>query len=99
MAVICSESSYLRREVARAGCGNSFRSGEGSQMASWIEQLANDPELCHKLGQASRRHLLSSATPELVVQAYAEVLARHLPLDQKAYAPPLNQEAIPLPRP
>ena len=29
LAVICSESSYLRREVARAGCGNSFRSGEG----------------------------------------------------------------------
>ncbi|MFN7898086.1 MAG: glycosyltransferase family 4 protein [Synechococcaceae cyanobacterium] len=99
LAVICSEVSYLHREVVKAGCGNSFRTGEGEKLAAWIEQLAADPELCQRLGHASRRHLLATATPELVVQAYAEVLARHLPLGQKTYAPPLNHQAIPLPRP
>ena len=99
LAVICSERSYLSREVSTAGCGNSFRTGEGKRLAAWIEQLAADPALCQKLSFASRRHLLATATPDLVVQAYAEVLARHLPLDQKAYASPLHQQAIPLPRP
>lgn len=99
LAVICAENSYLRREVVLAGCGNAFCSGEGRKLAAWIEQLANDPHQCQILGKASRRHLLSTATPELIVQAYAEVLARHLPLDQKAYASPLNQHALPLPHP
>ena len=99
LAVICSESSYLNREVLRAKCGLSFRTGEGEKLAEWIKKLAADPDLCKTLGTASRRHLLATATPELVVQAYAEVLARHLPLDHKAYASPLNQHAVPLPKP
>lgn len=99
LAVICSESSYLNREVLRAKCGQSFRTGEGEKFAEWIKKLAADPDLCKTLGSASRRHLLATATPELVVQAYAEVLARHLPLDHKAYASPLNQHAVPLPKP
>ncbi|MEB3199699.1 MAG: glycosyltransferase family 4 protein [Synechococcaceae cyanobacterium] len=99
LAVICSDRSYLRREVARAGCGRCFASGEHEALAEWIVQLAADPVLCEDLGKAGRRYLLSTATPELAVQAYAEVLARHLPLDHKTYAQPLHDGAIPLPTP
>lgn len=99
LAVICSERSYLRRELARAGCGRCFASGEHHALADWIRQLAADPQLCQRLGSAGRRHLLATATPELAVQAYAEVLARHLPLDHKTYAQPLHDGAVPLPTP
>jgi glycosyltransferase involved in cell wall biosynthesis len=99
LAVICSANSYLNREVNRAKCGQSFRTGEGKKIAEWILQLVANPDLCKSLGRASRRHLLATATPDLVVQTYAEVLARHLPLNLKAYASPLNQNAVPLPKP
>lgn len=99
LAVICSERSYLRAEIARAGCGRCFSSGEHLALAEWIQKLSADPALCGQLGAAARNHLKANASPDHAVQAYAEVLARHLPLSQKEYAPPLNAHAIPLPRP
>jgi glycosyltransferase involved in cell wall biosynthesis len=99
LAVICSERSYLRAEIDRAKCGRCFASGEHTALAEWIRQLAADPALCRQLGAAARSHLIAHASPEHAVQAYAEVLARHLPLSQKEYAPPLRANAIPLPRP
>lgn len=99
LAVICSEHSYLRAEIIRAKCGRCFASGEHGDLAQWIQQLAADPALCRQLGAAARSHLLAHASPEHAVQAYAEVLARHLPLKQKEYAPPIREDAIPLPTP
>ena len=86
LAVICAPDSYLAREVSSAGCGAAFCSGDGSALAAYIRRLAVEPQLVRQLGQASRRHLLASATPELVVQRYAEVLARHLPPARVAQA-------------
>ena len=97
LAVICGSQSYLCREIEQGGCGASFRSGASQELAAFIRELAGDPERCRRLGDSGRRHLLASATPALAVQAYAEVLARHLPLDQKRYARPLSRDAIPLP--
>lgn len=99
LAVICSERSYLRAEIARAGCGRCFASGQHLALAEWIGQLSADPGLCRQLGAAARSHLLAHASPDHAVQAYAEVLARHLPLSQKEYAPPLRDNALPLPTP
>jgi glycosyltransferase involved in cell wall biosynthesis len=99
LAVICAEHSYLRREIEQAGCGRCFASDEKVALAEWIRQLAADPVLCQQLGASARSHLLAHASPEHAVQAYAEALARHLPLDQKEYAPPLREDALPLPIP
>jgi glycosyltransferase involved in cell wall biosynthesis len=79
VAVICSPDSYLRDEVEAAGCGAAFANGDGEGLAAFIRRLAADSQLCRSLGAASRRHLQRTATPELVVQRYADVLARHLP--------------------
>ena len=89
VAVICSPSSYLRHEVETARCGAAFRNGDAAGLAAFIERLAQQPQLAHDLGLASRRHLQQTATPELVVQRYAAVLARHLPLVHKRLAAPL----------
>jgi len=99
VAAICSPKSYLRTEVARAGCGAAFATGESERLAAYIQALAADPEQARRLGQAGRRYLLATSTPALVVQAYAELLARHLPLLHKTYAQPVVADAETLPFP
>lgn len=99
VAAICSPSSYLVTELARAGCGRAFVSGDSDGLAAYIAALAADPAEARRLGAAGRRHLLATATPDLAVQAYAEVFSRHLPLQRKTYATPLTDEAEPLPEP
>ncbi|MFM7360221.1 MAG: glycosyltransferase family 4 protein [Cyanobium sp.] len=99
IAAICSQGSYLRHKVEIGGCGRCFSSGEHQQLAAWILALASDPQLCHQLGTSARAFLLQHATPDLAVQAYAELLARHLPLEEKTYAQPLNDAVLPLPIP
>lgn len=99
IAAICSAKSYLRTEIARARCGRCFLSGDSESLASFIESLSSNSQAAIDLGAAGRRYLLSTATPALVVQAYAEMLARHLPLSRKAYASPLHSNSKPLPNP
>jgi glycosyltransferase involved in cell wall biosynthesis len=99
VAAICSPSSYLRTEIARGDCGRCFSSGESSALESFILELYNNPTLSRDLGLSGRRYLLATSTPTLVVQAYAEMLARHLPLTRKTYASPLHCHSEPLPDP
>ena len=100
VAAICAPRSYLRTEIARAGCGSAFASGEAEALANFIRSLVAAPGLAQQLGEAGRRHLLATATPALVVQAYAELLARHLPLGIKSYAKPIfaDADALPIPQ-
>ncbi|MEI7951312.1 MAG: glycosyltransferase family 4 protein [Synechococcaceae cyanobacterium ELA182] len=98
LAAICAPHSYLRTEIARAGCGRAFSSGEAQPLADFIRSLAADPARARQLGEAGRRYLQATATPALVVQAYADLLCRHLPLLQKSYAPPVEPDALPLPQ-
>lgn len=99
VAAICAPHSYLRTELARGNCGQAFSSGDSEGLAAFISGLAGDPERAQRLGASGRRYLQATATPALVVQAYAEVLARHLPLARKTYAPPLSEDVEPLPVP
>lgn len=99
VAAICAPHSYLRSELERGGCGQAFSSGESDALADFILRLRADPEWAQGLGRSGRRYLQATATPALVVQAYAEVLSRHLPLARKTYASPLSDEAEPLPDP
>ena len=100
IAAICAPHSYLRTEISLAGCGAAFASGESEALADFIRSLAADPARARQLGEAGRRHLLATANPALVVQAYAELLSRHLPLRTKSYARPTlaNAEALPIPQ-
>jgi glycosyltransferase involved in cell wall biosynthesis len=80
VAVICSKQSYLRQDIEAAGCGAAFANGDAVGLAAFIARLADDPQLARAMGQAGRLHLQRTATPELVVQRYAQLLGRHLPL-------------------
>jgi glycosyltransferase involved in cell wall biosynthesis len=99
VAAICAADSYLRRELSRGRCGRAFTSGDSRGLARFISALASNPARAHRLGAAGRAYLQRTATPSLIVQAYAEVLARHLPLASKRYAAPLLRAAAPLPDP
>ncbi|MEB3350058.1 MAG: glycosyltransferase family 4 protein [Cyanobacteriota bacterium] len=99
VAAICAPHSYLRTELARADCGQAFSSGDSEGLAAFIRELSVDRDRARRLGASGRRYLQATATPALVVQAYAEVLSRHLPLARKTYASPLSDEAAPLPDP
>ncbi len=79
VAAICGPDSYLVDELKAGGCGAAFRSGDGAGLAAFILRLVAQPQTARQLGLASRRHLLNTATPELVLRRYGEVLARHLP--------------------
>jgi glycosyltransferase involved in cell wall biosynthesis len=99
VAAICAPHSYLRSELARGRCGRAFTCGDGRGLARFIGALAGNPARARRLGAAGRAYLQSSATPALIVQAYAEVLARHLPLAAKTYARPLLEPAAAPPKP
>ncbi|MFZ0406665.1 MAG: glycosyltransferase family 4 protein [Cyanobium sp.] len=91
VALICSPHSYLRDELERGRFGAAFGTGQAKELALFIRQLAEDPVRCQQLGQAARQHLLATATPDIVLEAYADLLSRHLPLGEKSYASPLPQ--------
>jgi glycosyltransferase involved in cell wall biosynthesis len=86
VALICAPHSYLRQELQQGRFGAAFASGQSLELAEFILHMAADPQACQQLGQAARQHLLATATPDIVLQAYADLLSRYLPLDQKSYA-------------
>ncbi len=86
VALICSPHSYLRKELELGGFGAAFDTGQASELARFIRHLAADHNRCQQFGQAARQHLLATATPDIVLQAYADLLSRHLPLGEKSYA-------------
>lgn len=99
VAAICAPDSYLRQELARGRCGRAFASGDGRGLARFIAALAGNPARARRLGAAGRAYLQATASPALIGQAYAEVLARHLPLAAKTYARPLLEAAAAVPEP
>lgn len=44
IAVICSQTSYLRQLVADASCGSTFDNGDGQGLAQFIRFLNRDPK-------------------------------------------------------
>lgn len=74
IAAICEKHSYLREIINQANCGIAVENGDGVGLSQFIRQMASNPELAKKLGQASRLYLLSNFTPEIIAQQYLKVL-------------------------
>jgi glycosyltransferase involved in cell wall biosynthesis len=79
--------SYLRELVEREGCGRWFANGDAEGLAAWIQQLKDSPEAAATLGQAARRLLERTATPEIVTNRYLRLIQQHLPDDKPLPAP------------
>jgi glycosyltransferase involved in cell wall biosynthesis len=79
IAAITPDCSYLRELVESAGCGRWFANGDAQGLAAWIQQLKADPAAAAACGEAARRLLERTATPEIVSSRYLELIERHLP--------------------
>ncbi|MEH1774171.1 glycosyltransferase family 4 protein [Nostoc sp.] len=74
IAVICSETSYLRELMAEANCGGTFDNGDGQGLAQFIRFLNRDPQVGEQMGIAGRQYLRSHFTPKIISQQYLDVL-------------------------
>ncbi|MEH2307077.1 glycosyltransferase family 4 protein [Nostoc sp.] len=74
IAVICSQTSYLRQLVADASCGSTFDNGDGQGLAQFIRFLNRDPQIGEQMGKAGRQYLRSHFTPKVISKQYLHVL-------------------------
>lgn len=79
IAAITPANSYLRELVEAEGCGRWFANGEADSLAEWILHLHQHPEDLRRMGTASRKLLMRTATPELITAHYWHVIKPHLP--------------------
>jgi glycosyltransferase involved in cell wall biosynthesis len=74
VAVICSESSYLKQLITEGQCGTTVSNGDSKALADFIRLLQSDRQLAKRMGNASRQYLQSHFTPELIAKEYLKVL-------------------------
>lgn len=79
IAAITPACSYLHELVESAGCGRWFANGDAEGLAAWIRQLKADPVAAAACGEAARRLLERTATPEIITSRYLRLIERHLP--------------------
>ena len=87
VAAITPSGSYLRQLVELQGCGRWFANGDADGLADWILQLKNNPTNAKAYGNASRRLLESTATPDIVTTQYFQLIKRHLPESKRSFLP------------
>lgn len=78
VAVICPQSSFLRKLVTKAKCGRSFHNGDSYNLALFISCLSHQPELSQSMGEAARQYFCANFTKEMASRKYLEVLLRSI---------------------
>jgi glycosyltransferase involved in cell wall biosynthesis len=78
IAAICPAHSYLNDVISKGHCGKTFRNGDGSGLANYLEKLSNDPQLVQNLGRAGREYCVENYSKEKISQDYLK-LFRSLP--------------------
>ncbi len=78
IAAICPAHSYLNDVVSQACCGATFRNGDGSGLATYLEKLSGDCELVRDLGRSGRAYCVNNYSKEKIAQDYLQ-LFRSLP--------------------
>ena len=74
IAAICPKNSYLCQIINQARCGRVFENGDSDGLSQFIQELAIDPQLGKRMGQAGRNHLIQNYTPAIIAREYAKVL-------------------------
>ncbi|QPN59161.1 glycosyltransferase family 4 protein [Synechococcus sp. CBW1002] len=87
IAAITPASSYLRKLVEQEGCGRWFANGDAQGLADWILELKANRQQAVACGNRARNLLLRTATPDLVIAQYLQLIQQHLP-DHKPLTPP-----------
>jgi len=82
IAVICSQTSYLRQLVAEANCGGTFDNGDGQGLAQFIRSLNRDRQIGKQMGKAGRQYLQLHFTPKVISQQYLHILQQALLSDE-----------------
>jgi len=75
-AVIASRIGSLESLVGEDGAGFLFEAGNELQLASLIERLFTDDDLCRQAGQSARKRYLSQFTPEQFVLNQIAILEK-----------------------
>ncbi len=73
IAAICPAHSYLNDVVAQANCGATFRNGDGSGLATYLEQLSNNDQLVQDLGRTGREYCVNNYAREKIAQDYLQL--------------------------
>ncbi len=79
IAAVTPSNSYLHHLVEREGIGRWFLNGDSQSLADWILYLKGNYHQRLAYGEAGRKFLLRSATPDLVASKYLDLIRRHMP--------------------
>ncbi len=82
IAAICPAHSYLNDVVDQASCGATFRNGDGTGLAAYLEKLSNNPALVQELGRSGREYCVNNYSKEKIAQDYLK-LFRSIPALEK----------------
>ena len=74
IAAICEPHSYLRQIIDNAGCGAYVDNNNSQELATFIMNLAIDPELTADLGHAGRNYMISNFTPQIITKQYCKAM-------------------------
>lgn len=74
VAIICDFSCFLPEIVKKIKCGATFANGNSLELAQFIREMANNPELAQSMGEAGRNYLVSHCSLETIAKQYVEAL-------------------------
>ena len=74
VSVICPQRSFLKPLIEDAGCGSTFRNGDGAGLASFLLELSKNPQLCREMGYNARQYFGSHFTKAIAIDKYLEVI-------------------------
>ncbi len=74
IAAICEPHSYLRKLIAKAGCGSCFDNNDSQGLAQFILSLATDQSRTVAMGTAGRKYLEVNFTPKIIARKYKQIL-------------------------
>jgi glycosyltransferase involved in cell wall biosynthesis len=73
IAVVCPQTSYLKKMIDTAKCGATFANNDAQSLANFIEMLSQDASLAKRMGEAGRKYAIEHFTLDNIAQQYLTV--------------------------
>ena len=74
VALISSESSYIRFMIEKNNCGKWFANGDFKSLSKWIIELKDNSDLRKKMSYSSRKLSEKISNPEDIAKKYFEII-------------------------
>ncbi|BAQ62265.1 glycosyltransferase [Geminocystis sp. NIES-3708] len=78
VGVICPDTSFLKKLIMDAKCGETFRNNDAQGLANFFLKLYGDKQLRYKMGYNAREYFCNYFTKDIAINKYLEVINKVL---------------------